>query len=156
VDDLVELHFSSVGRNAKLLLNVPPAPTGRLHQVDVARLRSAHRRLDRMFEEDLAARPRSSWRRPGATGSEAELDLGRTVLAGIARLEEDITLGQVVSRYTLYGSDGGAWQPLSSGTTIGYARLDRFPPAEIRKVRLVVEEAVGPPDPIRISLYPPS
>jgi alpha-L-fucosidase len=153
VDDLVALYFSSVGRNSKLLLNVPPTRAGRLHDTDVARLRGMRGRIETLFDEDLAAAPRASWRRASTTGAEAEMDLGRTVRVGLARLEEDISRGQAVARYTLYGSDGGAWQPLSSGTTIGYARLDRFPPTPIRRIRLVVDQTVAAPEPIRIGLY---
>src|SRR4051794_9333800 len=38
VDNLLDLYFSSVGRNGKLLLNVPPTREGLLHPTDVARL----------------------------------------------------------------------------------------------------------------------
>jgi alpha-L-fucosidase len=153
VDDLVALHFSSVGRNSKLLLNVPPTRSGRLHDVDASRLRALRDRLDALLDEDLAADPRSSWRRASTTGYEAEIDLGRTVRVGIARLEEDITRGQVVARYTLYGSDGGDWRALCTGTTIGYARLDRFAPAAVRRVRLAVDAAGSPPERITIRLF---
>jgi alpha-L-fucosidase len=148
VDELVELYFTSVGRNSKLLLNVPPTRDGLLHDSDAMR-----GRIDGLLEDDLALRPRTSWRRPSSNGAEAELDLGRTVTVGAMRLEEDIERGQVIGRYTLFGSDGGDWKILSSGTTIGYARLDRFPPTDVRKIRLVVEDAVASPEPVRIRLY---
>ena len=38
VDNLVNLYFTSVGRNSKLLLNVPPTRDGLLHDIDVERL----------------------------------------------------------------------------------------------------------------------
>src|SRR5262249_39585885 len=38
--NLLELYCSSVGRNSKLLLNVPPSTHGVLHETDVARLRA--------------------------------------------------------------------------------------------------------------------
>jgi alpha-L-fucosidase len=153
VDDLVDLHFTSVGRNSKLLINVPPTRAGRLHDTDVQRLRAMRGRIDDLFDDDLALRPRTSWRRPSSNGAEAEIDLGRTITAGAMRLEEDIERGQVIGRYTLSGSDGGDWRVLSSGTTIGYARLDRFTPAEVRRIRLVVEDAVASPEPVKIRLY---
>jgi alpha-L-fucosidase len=152
-EDLVALYFTSVGRNSKLLLNVPPTRAGRLHPTDVARLRAARRHVDRLFEEDLATEPRTSWRRASFRGSETVIDLGRTETAGMARLEEDITQGQMVARYTLYFSDGGDWGVLSTGTTIGYTKLDRFDPVSVRRIRLVVEDAVAPPGPVRIKLY---
>ena len=38
VENLTELYFLSVGRNANLLLNVPPTTEGLVHATDVARL----------------------------------------------------------------------------------------------------------------------
>jgi alpha-L-fucosidase len=75
------------------------------------------------------------------------------VTASIVRLEEDIEKSQMVARYTVSGSDADPWRGLSQGTTIGYARIDRFEPVSVRRVRLVIEEAVATPEPIRIKLY---
>jgi alpha-L-fucosidase len=53
-ENLVELYFSSVGRNSLLLLNVPPDTRGRLHEADVEALRGFRARLDEIFETNLA------------------------------------------------------------------------------------------------------
>ena len=53
-ENLVDLYFSSVGRNSLLLLNVPPDTRGRLHEADVAALRGFRARLDQIFEVNLA------------------------------------------------------------------------------------------------------
>ncbi|HEX9085816.1 MAG TPA: alpha-L-fucosidase, partial [Gemmatimonadaceae bacterium] len=53
VDNLESLYFSSVGRNGKLLLNVPPTRDGLLHSTDVARLTQFRARLNSVFEHDL-------------------------------------------------------------------------------------------------------
>jgi alpha-L-fucosidase len=153
VENLVGLYFSSVGRNSKLLLNVPPTRDGLLHATDVARLAGMHAQLTAMFGHDLAAGTPPAWRRTGDRTAEAELDLGRTVTVGIARLEEPIESGQAVARYTLLGQSDGEWRTLSRGTTIGYARLDRFGPASVRRVRVVIEDAVTAPEAIAIRLY---
>ena len=153
VDALVDLYFQSVGRNSKLLLNVPPTPDGLLHETDVQRLTACGDRLRAMFENDVAAGRRVGWQRTGQRTAIAELDLGRSATVAVARLEEDITKGQMVASYTLSGSDGSSWRVLSKGTTIGYARLDRFDPAALIKVRLAIEDAVSPPEPVRIKLF---
>jgi alpha-L-fucosidase len=150
-DALVDLYFRSVGRNSKLLLNVPPTPEGLLHETDVANLTSFAQKLRALFGEDLAAGGRATWT-PGPL-SVAELDLGRVTNVAVARLEEEITKGQCVARYTLFGSDGGEWRQLSSGTTIGYARLDRFQPVAVRRVLLVIDSAIAQPEPVRIKLF---
>jgi len=153
VDDLTELYFASVGRNAKLLLNVPPTTEGLLHQTDIARLTGFDDRLQQLFTEDLARNARPRWRSgPGFTGH-WEIDLGREVGVGLASLQEEIEGGQSIARYRLEGWAGGAWQLLSRGATIGYRRLDRFPMARISRVRLTIEEAFARPLLGRLGLY---
>jgi alpha-L-fucosidase len=153
VDSLVQLYFRSAGHNAKLLLNVPPTRDGVFHETDVSRLAAFRDRLTATFERDLAAGRSITWRRSGDVTAVAELDLGRAVTASIVRLEEPIERGQTIARYTLLGSDSGEWRELSRGTTIGYARLDRFEPATIRRVRIVIEDAVAPPEAIGVKVY---
>ena len=127
VDNLVGLYFSSVGRNGKLLLNVPPMRNGLLHAVDVAHLTGFRRQLTSMFEHDLAIEARRTWRVAGRSAT-LELALPSSSTITIARLEEDIARGQRVASYTLSGEVGGAWRTLSRGSTIGYTKLDRFLP----------------------------
>ena len=153
VDDLVELYFLSVGRNSKLLLNVPPAPDGLLHETDVRRLTACHDRLRGLFATELAAGGRATWRRTGDRTAVAEIDLGRDVTAAIARLEEDITKGQMVARFTLSGFDGASWRVLGTGSTIGYARLVRFEGMRFRRVRVTIDEAVAAPGPVEVKLF---
>jgi alpha-L-fucosidase len=136
-DNLVELYFSSVGRNSKLLLNVPPTRDGLLHATDVARLGGMRELLDVIFAEDL--RPR--------------VEQGRPVAVTLADLREDITLGQAVARYTLEGLVDGQWRDLSRGETIGYRKLDRLEPVTVSGVRVRVDEAVGEVGPITVGLY---
>jgi len=152
-EELVELYFTSVGRNSKLLLNVPPTREGLLHQTDAGRLREMRIQLDLVFRNDLAERRDFSWRTTGPRSAVAELDLGRVVPVGLADLREDIRQGQRVARYRLEGSDGTGWATLTAGTTIGYRRLQRFDPRPVRRVRLLVDDAVAPPRPLRIALF---
>ncbi|HEX9691455.1 MAG TPA: alpha-L-fucosidase [Gemmatimonadales bacterium] len=152
-DRLVDLYFTSVGRNSKLLLNVPPTRAGLLHATDVARLAGMRRRLDTLLGEDLAAGRAASWLRTGGSTAVAEVDLGRFVEVSIADLREEIAHGQAVARYALEGMTRDGWRVLSRGTTIGYRKLDRLPGRSVRRVRLVVEDAIGPPEPVRIAVY---
>ena len=78
VDELVALYFSSVGHNAKLLLNVPPTRAGLLHETDVARLAAFRDRLSRLFAIDHAAGARVDWTSLGGGSAEARFDLADT------------------------------------------------------------------------------
>ncbi len=123
---------------------------------DVARLGSFRERLTSLFEHDVADAARRTWLPTGARSADLSLDLGRAVTIGVARLEEDIAHGQSVARYTLYGAADSDWQVLSQGSTIGYAKLDRFAPVTARRVRLTIEDAVATPERITLGLYQPS
>jgi alpha-L-fucosidase len=153
VENLESLYFSSVGRNGKLLLNVPPTRDGLLHSTDVARLAQVRARLTSTFEDDFARDARRTFAVTGPRTAETTLDLGRAVTIGVARLEERIARGQRVARYTLYGSSGSAWRVLSAGSTIGYTKLDRFEPVAVRRLRLSIEDAADTPVDVAISVY---
>jgi len=157
VDQLAGIWLTSVGRNSKLLLNVPPTRDGVLHATDVARLAELRTRLTSLFAEDFAAGRPVTWRVTGGAGRRAvaEVDLGRTVRIGLARLGEEIARGQCVARYAVQGTveSAGDWRELARGTTVGYRKVDRFEPTPARRVRVVVEDAVAPPRPLRIGLY---
>ena len=56
-DTLLETYFTSVGRNSKLLLNVPPTRAGLLHETDVAQLRGRGQIAGRVRGSYLDQRP---------------------------------------------------------------------------------------------------
>ena len=154
-DGLIDLYFSSVGRNSKLLLNVPPTRAGLLHDVDVQRLLAFRARRDAQFAHDeIAGRP-LEWRATGPRSATGELELDRSVRVGTADLREDIERGQVVAQWLLEGLTPAGWRRLAGGSTIGYRRLERFEPAEVRRVRLT-SEGIAPPRPLRLALYAPA
>ena len=152
-EELVELYFTSVGRNSKLLLNVPPTAAGLLHDVDVAALRGMRRALDALFASSapVGARVRTP---AGPRAETLELDLGQPVTLGIVDLREDISAGQSVVRYRFEGHDGRAWRTLSEGQTIGCRKLDRFAPVALERVRVTTEDGWGPPRPVAVGLHP--
>jgi alpha-L-fucosidase len=151
--ELVELYFTSVGRNSKLLLNVPPTRDGLLHAIDVSRLGQMQQILHGLLRTDLAADRTGRWQAGSSGTARLELDLGRPVKAGIVDLAEPIERGQRVARYRVDGSDGGEWRTLSRGTTIGYRKLDRFDPQVVGRIRVEIEAAADSVAPVRVSLY---
>jgi alpha-L-fucosidase len=152
VDNLVDLYLRSVGRNAKLLLNVPPTRQGRLHDVDVARLASFHDRVRALLDEDLARGRRVHWRRTSPRGAVAEVDLGRPIEIRLVRLAENIARGQTIAAHTIEVAENAGWRELARGTTIGYMRLTEVPPATTRRLRITVD-AIESPEPIAIGLF---
>jgi alpha-L-fucosidase len=152
-DDLVELYFTSVGRNSKLLLNVPPTPEGVLHPRDVESLRGMRAKLEAMFATDLAAGRRVQWRRTSARSGVASVQLATPVAVAVLDLRERIADGQRVAGYTVEGRVEGVWRELSRGSTIGYRRLARWDPVTLDAIRVTVTDAVELPLPLEIHLF---
>ena len=151
VDQLVDLYFTSVGRNSKLLLNVPPTRAGLLHETDVARIAGMAGRLATLTGPDLARRRALRASTSDDRSAVFELDLGHDSTISVTDIREAIEHGQVVSRYVVEGAANAAsgdWRTIASGTTIGYRKLDRFPPTRVRRLRLRVETVARLPRPL--------
>jgi alpha-L-fucosidase len=155
VDRLVEIYFTSVGRNSKLLLNVPPTREGLLHDVDVARLTGMRTALDRLFATDVTEGGNVRWQGTGQ-GAVLEVELPRAGQVAIVDLREDITQGQSVAKYLVEGMvSSGVWTALSEGSTIGYRKLDRINPTMVSRLRVTVDEAVAEVRPLVMKAWAP-
>ncbi len=165
---LADIYFKSAGRNSVLLLNIPPDRRGRIADADVARLRefgafvrqlhatnfvadaalSASSRRDPAGHERQLADGRldTSWTPTGelATGT-IEVDLGQPRTFNVARLQEDIALGERVQAYRVEALEGDKWRTLAASQVIGHKQLRRFPAVTARRARVVIEKASAPP-----------
>jgi len=142
--ELLQLYLTSVGRNSKLLLNVPPTRAGLLHAADVQRLPEIKRGVAKLMEGegeegDVLKGQKLVWRTAADGSMGCEVALPGERLVSVAELREPIEHGQVVSRYTVEGApSSGAWRLLARGTTIGYRKLDVFSPVSVRRVRITL------------------
>ncbi|HXB10025.1 MAG TPA: discoidin domain-containing protein, partial [Puia sp.] len=154
---LMDIYFSSVGRNSVLLLNIPPGTNGLINGADVRSLTQWKRDLDKSFRINLAAgarircdngrdnpalldgKPATNWTTTGKdTTAAIEFALDGTKSFDVLLLQENIRIGQRVEKFALESWDetGNSWRPVAEGTTIGYKRLLRFPVVTTNKVRL--------------------
>jgi alpha-L-fucosidase len=153
VENLYELYFGSVGRNAKLLLNVPPTRDGLIHQADARSLAGFSKKLQELGGKEVSTLARSRWHVTGERSAELEMIFDRPVRPNVLRLAENIELGQRVARYSLYVAEDTAWRRVSRGTTIGYAKLDRLNIGPFRRAKVVIDEAVDTPVQISVKVY---
>ena len=154
-EKLLDIYYSSVGRNGVLLLNLPPDKRGLIHEADVKSLREWRRQIDATFAKNLAkgAKVRSANGRNGAamldgkynsywttkaadTTAVIEVDLKASVTFDVLLLQEAIPVGQRIEKFVLEYRDGNEWKKITEGTTVGYKRLLRFEPVTTAKVRL--------------------
>lgn len=152
-DNLLDLYFKSVGRNAKLLLNVPPTRAGLLHQTDVANLAGFQQKLSALRDRAITRDVKSSWKATGPRSAEAVVQFRQPQLVSAFRLSEPIAEGQAVSRWSLQAMSVGQWRTISRGTTVGYARMEKVEPVAAEQLKLIVEEAVEAPRRVGIVAY---
>jgi len=174
--NLMDLYFTSVGRNSKLLLNIPPTDQGLFHDNDVNALREFARLRNGLFARDLAqgariatipnpsaahvldGNPDTYWLTDHSTrGAVFELHFEHEVEFDVIHLREAIQLGQNISNYRIdVGHEkrwGNDWIPLTWGTTIGHCKLDRVPLTRTLHLRLVIENSYFSPALTRFSLH---
>lgn len=158
--ELVELYEASVGRNAALLLNVPPAKNGRVDADDARQLAAFGASVKDTYATDLLAGgrgrdariltdgdPATAWSpRAGATTGAVEVQLPRPGTFDRIRLGEDIGRGQRIEEFAVDISTGSAWQTVATGTTIGYSRILTLPASvTTTRVRVRIERARATP-----------
>ena len=155
-EKLLDIYYSSVGRNGVLLLNIPPDKRGLIHESDVKSLREWRRLLDETFSNNLAKsanvrstngnkqnalldnRYQSYWTTQGKdTTAVIELALKGEKTFDVLLLQEAVTVGQRIEGFVLeYRDRDGVWKKATEGSTVGYKRLLRFDPVTSNKVRL--------------------
>jgi alpha-L-fucosidase len=132
-ENLMELYRSSVGRNAGLLLNVPPNRNGLLSTADVTSLAALGRSLRDLYGSATELR---------GSAEKHAITFPAPVSFNHILIQEDIASGQRVARHAVEAWDGTTWRTVAAGTTIGHKRLHQVPPVVARGVRLVVHESL--------------
>ena len=138
VEQLMDIYCQSVGRNSVLLLNIPPNREGRIHDIDVERLREFAAYRDKVFAHDRVVAGDIPWCTRG--GISRVYALNPDSLINLVLLQEDIEQGQRVERFTVELYAKGAWQQVGEGTTLGYKRILRFPETKADSLRLTIRE----------------
>lgn len=174
--NLLDLYYSSVGRNSNLLLNVPPDRRGLLHENDVKSLLAFRELINKEFENDLAKGKKveaSSFRGKGyeasnvtdgnadsywATGDSVTkgdliIDLGSESEINRILIQEYIKLGQRIQEFIIYAFENGNWVKLIDGTTIGHKIIRKFPLIITSKIKISFTKSKACPVISNIGIY---
>jgi alpha-L-fucosidase len=167
-ENLLELYYSSVGRNSNLLLNVPPDRRGLLHENDVKSLMAFRELREKEFAEDLAlgkkvkasaergrsykgsnvtdGDPGTYWAPPDdITKADLIIELGEETEVNRILLQEFIKLGQRIQEFKVDALENGEWKELISGTTVGYKVIRKFPVVRTASIRISVVKSKACP-----------
>lgn len=144
--ELLNIYFTSVGRNSNLLLNVSPDNRGLVPDNQLAPLRAFSQVVRQTFAADLAAgataaADTSAATRDAALGHDADLDTWWEPAAGQSTGSYTLTLpapatfdivsvqeaiaqrGQRIESLAIDTWESGAWVQRATATTVGHKRL---------------------------------
>jgi alpha-L-fucosidase len=177
VEQLLNIYYGSVGRNANLLLNIGVDRRGLVCEHDERRLLEFKQALDREFAHKLTpikvtatnvrgnsatfaaakaldADASSYWAADdNVTAASLELDFGQEVEFNRFLAQEPIALGQRVKKFSLQIWQNGAYETIAQQTTIGYKRLLRFPTVKTSRLRFSIEAAKACPTINNLAVY---
>src|SRR5262247_2582036 len=144
VEQLMNIYYGSVGRNANLLLNIGVDRRGLVNENDERRLMEFKQARDLAFKINLAKGnlaatnvrgkdsrfgadkafdndPKSYWSTDdGVTSASLEFDFGLENEFNTFLVQENIAFGQRVKQFSLQIRQGEDWQTIAKQTTIGY------------------------------------
>ncbi len=172
---LVDIYYSSVGRNSLLLLNLPPDRRGLIRENDIAGLMEMRRILDATFADNMlngAVIKASDLRKghPAVCMVDGKIDTYWTTNKGVESaviefilpqvqrfdrlmLQENIRVGQRIERFIVEVETKEGWRKICEGTTVGYKRLLRFPVVKAQKIRLQILQSRASPTLNNLGLY---
>ena len=151
LDEMVDIYYESIGRNATLLLNLPVDRRGLVHENDEARLKELVTTIKEDFKTELLAGSKITATNVRGNNTEfaaknvtdgnkntywatddnvktASLvfEFDKPIAIDRVLLQENIKLGQRVKAFTVEAKVNGEWKTVASETTIGYKRILRI------------------------------
>lgn len=175
---LANIYYGSVGRNANLILNVPPDRRGQIAPEDSIALMNFRKWRDESFNNNLAlyskitasntrgGRDEFSPRRlndddantywatdDNITTASLTLTFDKPVTFNNILLQEYIRMGQRVQSFNIEVWQQGKFVKVAEGTTIGHKRILQFPEQTTAKVRVNITAAAASPVLSEIQLY---
>ena len=138
LEQLQQMYYGSVGRNAKLIIGLTPDRDGLIPAADAARCKEFGAWLEKTFGGPPLAET-------SGKGNELTLEIPATVKAPVTHiiLQEDIKNGEHVREYVVEAEVAGAWKQVTIGSCIGHKRIEKIEPCDARKFRLRITNSIA-------------
>ena len=156
LEQLLDIYYHSVGRNANLLLNFPVAPNGKISAADSTRAVEWYQTIQKAFADDLLKDCNTTTNNARSNHQELVFNFNEPTSMSCVVLQEDIQKGQRVERFSVNYFRNGKWLPVETEeemTTIGYKRIIRFKPVDMEKLRIRIIKAKGQAYFSKVSAY---
>jgi alpha-L-fucosidase len=170
LQQLLDIYYQSVGRNASLLLNVPPDARGLIHENDIKALMELAKTIKADFNHDLAKGQKvvasnvkdhsnkyqvanvidgdkyTFWASSdGILDATLTFSFEKPIEFNRFLIQEYIPLGQRVQEFSIEAFVENKWILLAEETTIGYKRILRLPITTSNQIRIHIQNAKASP-----------
>lgn len=145
VSELLTKYETSVGRNTNMLLGLVVNDKGLIPEADVRQVEALGKEIVRQYGTPL--------KQTSGTGSEYIINFDKPVSINRVLMQEDISNGERVLKYSLKGKKNKEWIDLSAGSCIGHKHIDRFKPQTIDAIKLVITESKADPQIKNFSVF---
>ncbi len=135
LENLMDMYYKSVGRNATLIMGLAPDPDGLLPEADVYRLKEWGDELKRRFSNPLAI--------TRGKGNVLELNFKESLAVNHVIIQEDIAKGERIRKYRIEGYSEGRWITLATGKSIGNKRIEKFDTEKLSRIRIKIIDSDG-------------
>lgn len=145
LENLVNMYYNSVGRNATLILGLTPDPRGLIPEGDVKRLKEFGEKITELLTHPIQT--------TSGVGNRIELELEKAQPINQIVIKEKIILGERVRDYHVEGLTPNGWKILCHGESIGHKRIQVFKPETVSRVRLVINKQTDIPQIVKFGVY---
>ncbi len=170
-EEIDDIWFNSVGRNAMMLINIPPNRDGILEELDVSRIVESNERIERMRANDLIRGARLTANSVHSEKTVAQnileegddkfyasqdktavinIELPTRVTANVFALGEVFEFGERIVSFKLTDRESG--DTVCESTSVGRLKAVRFEPKALKSLTLEIE-ALAPVTVKRMHLY---
>jgi len=144
-DELLDRYYTSVGRNANMLIGMV---------IDTAGLFPEHdSQIFVEFGKKLNARTQSMIGTTDGKGNIFTIKLEAAKEINQIEIQEDISKGERVRSYNIEGLVEGKWNKLCDGTSVGHKRIQLFDKVKVTEIRLTIVKSEGEPIIRKFSVY---
>ncbi|OIV42277.1 alpha-L-fucosidase [Flavobacterium johnsoniae] len=166
LDEMVDIYYESIGRNATLLLNLPVDRRGLVHENDEARLKELVATIKADFKTELLSKTKitadnvrgknpefgpknvsdanknSYWATDdNVKNASITFEFAKPTAVNRILLQEYIALGQRVKAFNVEVKVDGNWKTVANETTIGYKRILRIDRITASALRINITDA---------------
>lgn len=135
--ELQEKYITTVGRNTNMMIGIVVDNRGLVPDADIKRLTEFGQEIKNQFSKPLGS--------TSGQGNFFTINFKSSQPVKYVVIQEDISRGERIREYSIYGMENGKWANLCNGTSVGHKRIEIIENRELSVIKLEITKAEGNP-----------